>query len=123
MNPDSKHPAEGSEEMAQATRLDDVRIRQVCPLMSPALLQHDLPADEAVQGFVEDGRRQVAAVVHGTDPRLLVVVGPCSIHDADQALEYARRLQALSTELSKELLLVMRVYVEKPRTTVGWKGF
>src|SRR5690349_15184809 len=109
--------------MAQATRLDDVRIRQVCPLISPALLQHDLPADEAVQSFVEDSRREVAAVVHGTDPRLLVVVGPCSIHDADQALEYARRLQTLSAALSKELLLVMRVYFEKPRTTVGWKGF
>jgi 3-deoxy-7-phosphoheptulonate synthase len=109
--------------MAQATRLDDVRIRQVCPLISPALLQYDLPADEPVQGFVEDSRRRVADVVHGADPRLLVVVGPCSIHDADQALDYARRLQALSAELSNELLVVMRVYFEKPRTTVGWKGF
>ena len=123
MDRDTGHLAEGTEEMAQATRLDDVRIRQVCPLISPALLQHDLPADEAVQAFVEDSRRQVAAVVHGADPRLLVVVGPCSIHDADQALDYARRLQALSAELSNELLLVMRVYFEKPRTTVGWKGF
>src|SRR5689334_14984809 len=123
MNPDTKRPAEGTEEMAQATRLDDVRIRQVCPLTSPALLQYDLPADEAVQGFIEGSRRQVVDVVHGKDPRLLVVVGPCSIHDADQALDYARRLQALSRELSKELLLVMRVYFEKPRTTVGWKGF
>src|SRR5690349_7260119 len=109
--------------MAQATRLDDVRIRQVCPLISPALLQHDLPADEAVQSFVEDSRREVAAVVHGRDPRLVVVVGPCSIHDADQALEYAHRLQALGGELAQDLLVVMRVYFEKPRTTVGWKGF
>ena len=114
---------EGTEEMAQSTRLDDVRIRQVCPLISPALLQYDLPADEAVQAFVEKTRREVADAVHGTDPRLLVVVGPCSIHDAEQALEYARRLHALAQELRDDLLIVMRVYFEKPRTTVGWKGF
>ncbi|MBI5275925.1 MAG: 3-deoxy-7-phosphoheptulonate synthase [Burkholderiales bacterium] len=109
--------------MAQSTRLDDVRIRQVCPLISPALLQYDLPADESVQQFVEASRREVAAIVHGDDPRLLVVVGPCSIHDAEQALDYARRLKALAGELSQQLLVVMRVYFEKPRTTVGWKGF
>ena len=111
------------EDMPQATRLDDVRIREVRPLMSPALLQYELPADDAVQGFVERSRRQVAAAVHGTDARLLVVVGPCSIHDRDQALAYARRLKAMEAELSDALLLVMRVYFEKPRTTVGWKGF
>ncbi|HVZ46003.1 MAG TPA: 3-deoxy-7-phosphoheptulonate synthase [Ramlibacter sp.] len=109
--------------MPQATRLDDVRIRQVCPLISPALLQYDLPADDAVQDFVERSRRSVAAIVHGADPRLLAVVGPCSIHDADQALEYAGKLRALSLELEKQLFVVMRVYFEKPRTTVGWKGF
>ena len=111
------------EDMPQASRLDDVRIREVRPLMSPALLQYELPADDAVQGFVERSRRQVAAAVHGTDARLLVVVGPCSIHDRDQALAYARRLKAMEAELSDALLLVMRVYFEKPRTTVGWKGF
>ena len=114
---------EGAEEMPQATRLDDVRIREVRPLISPALLQYELPADDAVQGFVERSRGEVAAVVHGVDPRLLVVVGPCSIHDHGQALEYARRLHALARELREDLLLVMRVYFEKPRTTVGWKGF
>jgi 3-deoxy-7-phosphoheptulonate synthase len=77
----------------------------------------------AVEQFVEDSRRQVAAIVRGEDPRLLVVVGPCSIHDSEQALEYARRLRVLADELRKDLLLVMRVYFEKPRTTVGWKGF
>ena len=116
-------PMISNEDMPQATRLDDVRIREVRPLMSPALLQYELPADAAVQSFVERSRRQVADAVHGTDRRLLVVVGPCSIHDRDQALEYAGRLKAIEAELSDALLLVMRVYFEKPRTTVGWKGF
>ncbi len=114
---------EGKEEMPQATRLDDVRIREVRPLISPALLQYELPADRSVQEFVEHSRSDVARVVHGDDPRLLVVAGPCSIHDREQALEYAGRLKALSAELDQDLLLVMRVYFEKPRTTVGWKGF
>ena len=114
---------EGAEEMPQATRLDDVRIREVRPLISPALLQHEMPADDAVQAFVERSRAEVAAAVHGSDPRLLAVVGPCSIHDHDQALAYARRLRALAEELREDLLLVMRVYFEKPRTTVGWKGY
>jgi len=113
---------EPNEDFPHATRLDDVRIREVRPLISAALLQYELPADERIQAFVEEMRREVAAVVHGTDPRLLVIVGPCSIHDRDEALEYARRLRALSGELQHDLLLVMRVYFEKPRTTVGWKG-
>ena len=106
-----------------AGRVDDVRIRQIRPLISPALLQFDLPADASVSAFVEKSRRSVADVVHGRDPRLLVVVGPCSIHDSAQAVEYAGRLRALADELGNQLLLVMRVYFEKPRTTVGWKGF
>jgi len=114
---------EGAEEMPQATRLDDVRIRDVRPLISPALLQYELPVDDAALAFVERSRRQVADVVHGRDHRLLCVVGPCSIHDHAQALEYARRLQGLAGELAGDLLLVMRVYFEKPRTTVGWKGY
>jgi len=111
------------EEQPTATPLDDVRIRQVRPLISPALLQYELPADVAVQRFIERSRAQVNDVVHGRDPRLLVVVGPCSIHDGEQALEYARRLHALIPELERDLLIVMRVYFEKPRTTVGWKGY
>jgi 3-deoxy-7-phosphoheptulonate synthase len=109
--------------MPRATRLDDVRIREVRPLISPALLQFELPADDGVQAFVERSRREVAAIVHGDDRRLLAVVGPCSIHDHAQALEYARRLRALADELREDLFVVMRVYFEKPRTTVGWKGF
>lgn len=114
---------EGAEEMPQSTRLDDVRIREVRPLISPALLQYELPADAAVQGFIERSRAEVAAVVHGTDPRLLVVVGPCSIHDHAQALEYAGRLRRCADTVREDLLVVMRVYFEKPRTTVGWKGY
>ncbi|HEX2545217.1 MAG TPA: 3-deoxy-7-phosphoheptulonate synthase [Ramlibacter sp.] len=123
MMPANAARPEGAEEMPQATRLDDVRIRDVRPLMSPALLQYELPADEAVQAFVERSRAEVADIVHGRDPRLLAIVGPCSIHDRDQALEYARRLRTLADELRDDLLLVMRVYFEKPRTTVGWKGY
>ena len=123
MTPQTAARPEGAEEMPQATRLDDVRIREVRPLISPALLQYELPADPSVQAFIERSRGEVAAVVHGSDSRLLAVVGPCSIHDHAQALEYALRLRALADELRDDLLLVMRVYFEKPRTTVGWKGF
>jgi 3-deoxy-7-phosphoheptulonate synthase len=114
---------EGAEEMPQSTRLDDVRIRDVRPLISPALLQYEQPVDDTTLAFLERSRAEVAAVVHGRDPRLLAVVGPCSIHDHGQAMEYARRLHALAAELREDLLLVMRVYFEKPRTTVGWKGY
>jgi 3-deoxy-7-phosphoheptulonate synthase len=122
MTPTTARP-EGAEEMPQATRLDDVRIRDVRPLISPALLQYEQPANDEVQAFVEHSRAEVADVVHGRDPRLLAIVGPCSIHDGAQALEYARRLRALADTLREDLLLVMRVYFEKPRTTVGWKGY
>jgi 3-deoxy-7-phosphoheptulonate synthase len=114
---------EGDEEMPHSTRLDDVRIKHVRPLISPALLHEELPADESVQLFIEQCRDEVAAIVHGADPRLLVVAGPCSIHDHGQAIEYAQRLRRLADELRTELLIVMRVYFEKPRTTLGWKGF
>ena len=114
---------EPNEETPQATRLDDVRIREIRPVISAALLQYDLPADAATQAFVERSRTGIADVLHGRDDRLLVVVGPCSIHDAEQALEYAERLRALATRVDEDLLLVMRVYFEKPRTTVGWKGY
>lgn len=122
MTPTDRYP-EPNEEFPHATKLDDVRIRQVRPIISAALLQYELPTDDQVQAFIEASRRQVADIVRGADPRLLVVVGPCSIHDREQALEYARRLRALADALRDDLLLVMRVYFEKPRTTVGWKGY
>jgi 3-deoxy-7-phosphoheptulonate synthase len=105
------------------TRIDDVRIGAVRPLISPALLQDELPVPPAVQALVERSRAEIGAILDGRDDRLVAVVGPCSIHDHDQALEYAHRLKKVADALRDELLIVMRVYFEKPRTTVGWKGY
>ena len=105
------------------TRVDDTRIRAVRPLITPALLQEWLPASEAALALVEQSRQAISRVLHGQDDRLVVVVGPCSIHDHDQAMDYARALKAQSDALADDLLVVMRVYFEKPRTTVGWKGY
>ncbi|MFT3778680.1 MAG: 3-deoxy-7-phosphoheptulonate synthase [Ottowia sp.] len=106
-----------------ATRIDDTRIRAVRPLVTPALLQEWLPAPAAAEDLVEASRAALSRVLHGRDDRLVVLVGPCSIHDHGQALDYARRLKAEADALAGELLVVMRVYFEKPRTTVGWKGY
>ena len=92
------------------------------PLPSPALLRQRLPLEAALAARVHDQRQAVRAILDGRDPRLLVVVGPCSIHDPEAALDYARRLADLAPEVDDQLLLVMRAYMEKPRTTVGWKG-
>ncbi|MCA8127090.1 3-deoxy-7-phosphoheptulonate synthase [Burkholderia multivorans] len=105
------------------TRIDDVRIGAVRPLISPALLLDELPVPAATQALVEDTRKAIGDILHGRDDRLLLVVGPCSIHDHDQALDYARRLKAAADALKDDLLITMRVYFEKPRTTVGWKGY
>jgi 3-deoxy-7-phosphoheptulonate synthase len=105
------------------TRIDDTRIAAVRALISPAVLLEELPVTPAVEQLVEHSRAAIARVLQGVDDRLIAVVGPCSIHDHDEALDYARRLKALEPELRAELLVVMRVYFEKPRTTVGWKGY
>lgn len=94
----------------------------VLPLPSPLELQHQLPLSPALRERVQAQRQQIGDILEGRDDRLLVVVGPCSIHDPDAAMEYARRLAKLADQVRDRLLLVMRVYVEKPRTTVGWKG-
>ncbi len=106
-----------------ATRIDDTRIGAVRPLITPALLQEWLPVPVAALALVEQSRVDISRVLHGADNRLVVVVGPCSIHNHAQALEYARQLKAQADALQAELLIVMRVYFEKPRTTVGWKGY
>ncbi len=105
------------------TRTDDTRIRAVRPLITPALLQEWLPTPEAAQALVETSRAAISRVLHGQDDRLVVVVGPCSIHDHDQAMDYARQLKVQADALADDLIVVMRVYFEKPRTTVGWKGY
>ncbi|MGE8633810.1 MAG: 3-deoxy-7-phosphoheptulonate synthase, partial [Achromobacter piechaudii] len=105
------------------TRTDDTRISAVRPLISPALLQDELPVSPAIQTLVENSRSQIANVLHGRDDRLLIVVGPCSIHDHGQAMDYARQLRQAVDQHKNDLLIVMRVYFEKPRTTVGWKGY
>jgi 3-deoxy-7-phosphoheptulonate synthase len=103
-------------------RTDDLRIVNIRPLLPPAILMEELPITEKSSTTIARGREQAADVLHGRDDRLLVVVGPCSIHDPKAAVEYGTRLHALAEELSRDLLVVMRVYFEKPRTTVGWKG-
>ncbi|KQW34735.1 3-deoxy-7-phosphoheptulonate synthase [Rhizobacter sp. Root404] len=105
------------------TRIDDVRIGAVRPLITPALLQERVPVRDDTLTLVERSRRAIADVLHARDDRLVVVVGPCSIHDHDQAIEYGQRLKAVADDLQRDLLIVMRTYFEKPRTTVGWKGY
>jgi 3-deoxy-7-phosphoheptulonate synthase len=103
-------------------KTSDLRVDSIRPLLPPALLLEELPLTEEGSLTVTRAREEVSEILNGRDDRLLVVVGPCSIHDPAAALDYARRLKALADELAGDLRLVMRVYFEKPRTTVGWKG-
>jgi 3-deoxy-7-phosphoheptulonate synthase len=100
----------------------DIRIRSVRPLISPAILEDELPLTPDGAAFVARARRAVAEVISAKDERLLAVVGPCSAHDPASVVEYAQKLAPLAAQLSNDLLVVMRVYFEKPRTVVGWKG-
>jgi len=104
-------------------RTDDLRIAGVRALIAPQLLLEELPVDAPSLATVTNARLAIHRVLHGADDRLVAIVGPCSIHDSDAALEYARRLEQAARRHAAELLVVMRVYFEKPRTTVGWKGF
>src|SRR5690606_32603990 len=103
-------------------KTDDLRIAGLRPLIPPAILMEELPIGEKSSETVARGREQIAAVLHGEDDRLLAIVGPCSVHDPEAALDYAHRLRAAADRHARDLLLVMRVYFEKPRTIVGWKG-
>jgi 3-deoxy-7-phosphoheptulonate synthase len=105
-----------------ANYVRDRRIARVVPLLAPDALLQELPLSGAHEDVVIRGRRDVQGVLDQTDDRLLVVVGPCSVHDPDATLEYAGRLARLASRLNGELLVAMRVYFEKPRTTTGWKG-
>jgi 3-deoxy-7-phosphoheptulonate synthase len=122
-NPSQDREVGVADATQDATRIDDVRIGAVRPLIAPALLQDELPVPPEVQTLVERTRMEIGDILHGRNDRLVAVVGPCSIHDHDQAIEYASRLRAVADELKDDLLIVMRVYFEKPRTTVGWKGY
>ncbi|WP_107727350.1 3-deoxy-7-phosphoheptulonate synthase AroG [Neisseria weaveri] len=103
-------------------KIDDVRIKEINELLPPIAHLYELPITDTASELVHRTRQEIARLVHGQDNRLLVIIGPCSIHDPKAAIEYAQRLLPLRKKYEKELLIVMRVYFEKPRTTVGWKG-
>jgi len=103
-------------------KTDDLRITDIKPMDSPETLFKDLPLSDAASQTVFEARQAIYNILKGDDDRLLVIVGPCSIHDTKAAIEYSERLKVLREELAEDLFIVMRVYFEKPRTTVGWKG-
>src|SRR5690349_8468348 len=108
--------------MTNGKRTRDLRVESIRPLVPPAILLEDLPLTDEGGRAVSEWRAEVGRVLDQQDDRLLVVVGPCSIHDPAAAIEYAMRLRIVADELAPDLRIVMRVYFEKPRTTVGWKG-
>ena len=103
-------------------RVRNQRIARAVPLATPAQVFEELPLAQEQADVVLGGREEIASILRGEDDRLLLVVGPCSVHDVDAALDYARLLSAKAHELSADLCVAMRVYFEKPRTTTGWKG-
>lgn len=104
------------------SRVEDLNIVSQEKLITPDRLQTELPASEAAAQVVQSGRQTVREILDRKDPRLMVVIGPCSIHDPEAAMDYANRLKALAAKVESSLFIVMRVYFEKPRTTTGWKG-
>jgi 3-deoxy-7-phosphoheptulonate synthase len=108
--------------MMNVPQVTDLHVRINVPLPAPALLMHECPRTPGQAALVQGCRRRIEAILDGSEPRFLVIVGPCSIHDTAAGLEYAGRLAALSGELGDVMELVMRVYFEKPRTSIGWKG-
>ena len=104
------------------TCTDDLRIRQSQPLLAPAILIAELPASINNAEFITDARKTIENILSGKDKRLLVMVGPCSIHDPKAAIDYAKQLKSATSQYSNELFIVLRVYFEKPRTVIGWKG-
>lgn len=103
-------------------RTRNLRVQSIRPLLSPAILLEEVPLSETAAVTVQRGRDEAAAIIHGHDDRLMAVVGPCSIHDPKAGRDYAERLVEAAKEFRDDLLVVMRVYFEKPRTTIGWKG-
>ena len=103
-------------------KVDDVRIREIKELAPPAHLLREFPCTERTEELAYKTRQAIHRILHGSDDRMLVIIGPCSIHDPKAGLEYSQRLLEMKKELERDLVVVMRVYFEKPRTTVGWKG-
>lgn len=103
-------------------RTENLNVAELKPLITPRALKEELPQTATANATVIEARKTIGDILSGVDPRLLIIVGPCSIHDPVAAVEYAQRLAELRKELSRELFIVMRVYFEKPRTTIGWKG-
>jgi 3-deoxy-7-phosphoheptulonate synthase len=103
-------------------KTDEFRTTLIDNLVSPAELAEQIPLDDSTANFIIQSRKDIEAIIKGDDKRLLVIIGPCSIHDTDAAIDYAKKLKIFQEKYANELLIVMRVYFEKPRTTVGWKG-
>src|SRR5215470_6638765 len=103
-------------------RTDDLRIREIKELLPPDVIRNESPLTERASEVTYETRQEIHRILHGADDRLLVIIGPCSIHDPKAALEYGQKLKSQKDRLQADLLIVMRVYFEKPRTTVGWKG-
>ena len=120
--PDSSKDAQLLDERAVFPETVDVNIRQLDPILAPRYFLKELPLTNEMSDLVLKSRQEIRDVLHGRDDRLLAIVGPCSIHDPKAAHEYAERLAAVKKELDGRLVIVMRVYFEKPRTTIGWKG-
>ena len=118
-----KMTAQPLDQKSQSHSVENLRVVGVTRLITPAQIKEQLPAGDRQLALVERTRREAKSILRGEDDRMLVIVGPCSIHDPVSALEYARQLAVLSQELADRYLIVMRVYFEKPRTTIGWKGF
>ncbi len=109
-------------EIRYVIKTNNLKITGITPIIAPSDLRQVFPLSEKDRAFVSRSREQVKEIIQRRDKRLMVVVGPCSIHDTEAALEYAEKLAALSRKVNNQLLLIMRVYFEKPRTTIGWKG-
>ena len=120
--PDSSKDAQLLDERAVFPETVDVNIRQLDPIPAPRYFLKELPLTDEMSDLVLKSRQEIRDVLHGRDDRLLAIVGPCSIHDPKAAHEYAEKLAAVKNELEDRLVIVMRVYFEKPRTTIGWKG-
>ena len=116
-------PPDDTRSIAMFHQTDDLRVSELKELLSPERLLADFPVSERVAELTFESRREIHRILHGADDRLLVIIGPCSIHDPKAALEYAGKLKRERDRLAGDLLVLMRVYFEKPRTTVGWKGF